>query len=313
MAKVIPIGQSANDAERQAIGFLRDHLPKSWLIFHNFEMRKTQEVFEIDIAILAPHAVYLVDVKGTRGNIDVYGSKWYPEGRQQFFSPLAKLRSHAKTMAAIIRESNTGRIELRKAHVHAAVLLTADDAAIFDPAGIDGPDVSDFKHCLKYFRDSGRIPKNRLGNITRFHSQIAKAITGHAKPKSAALVFRDWQAEEKLGGTDRYTEYRAKHNLLGKSGGMARLRVYQADPYQDEAVRKEEFKKISNAYRAVAHMPTHANVLAVKNLFVNDDGDRVVLVTEDLPGQALRLHINKPSLALTFDQKLQVMRDVLAA
>ncbi len=325
MAKVIPIGQPANESERQAIGFLRDHLPDGWLIFHNFEMRQGEEVFEIDIAILAPHAVYLVDVKGTRGNIDVYGSKWYPEGRQPFFSPLAKLRSHAKTMATIIRESNTGLIELRKAHVHAAVLLTADDAAVFDQAGIDSPDVTDFKHCLKYFRDQSRIPDNRLDNITRFHSQIAKAITGNAKPKSAALVFRDWQVEEKLGGTDRwqveeklggtdrYTEYRAKHNLLGKSGGMARLKVYQADPYQDEAARKEEFKKISNAYRAVAHMPTHANVLAVKDLFVSDDEDKVVLVTEDLPGQALRLHINKASLALTFDQKLQVMRDVLSA
>ena len=313
MAKVIPIGQPANESERQAIGFLRDHLPDGWLIFHNFEMRQGEEVFEIDIAILAPHAVYLVDVKGTRGNIDVYGSKWYPEGRQPFFSPLAKLRSHAKTMATIIRESNTGLIELRKAHVHAAVLLTADDAAVFDQAGIDSPDVTDFKHCLKYFRDQSRIPDNRLDNITRFHSQIAKAITGNAKPKSAALVFRDWQVEEKLGGTDRYTEYRAKHNLLGKSGGNARLRVYQADPYQDETARKEEFKKISNAYRAVAHMPTHANVLAVKDLFVSDDEDKVVLVTEDLPGQALRLHINKASLALTFDQKLQVMRDVLAA
>jgi len=313
MAKVIPIGQPANESERQAIGFLRDHLPDGWLIFHNFEMRQGEEVFEIDIAILAPHAVYLVDVKGTRGNIDVYGSKWYPEGRQPFFSPLAKLRSHAKTMATIIRESNTGLIELRKAHVHATVLLTADDAAVFDQAGIDSPDVTDFKHCLKYFRDQSRIPDNRLDNITRFHSQIAKAITGNAKPKSAALVFRDWQVEEKLGGTDRYTEYRAKHNLLGKSGGLARLRVYQADPYQDETARKEEFKKISNAYRAVAHMPTHANVLAVKDLFVNEDEDKVVLVTEDLPGQALRLHINKPSMALTFDQKLQVMRDVLSA
>jgi serine/threonine protein kinase len=313
MAKVIPIGQPANESERQAIGFLRDHLPDGWVVFHNFEMRQGQEVFEIDIAILAPHAVYMVDVKGTRGNIDVYGSKWYPEGRQPFFSPLAKLRSHAKTMATIIRESNTGLIELRKAHVHATVLLTADDAAMYDPAGIDSPDVTDFKHCLKYFRDPSRIPDNRLNNITQFHSQIVKAITGNAKPKSAALVFRDWQVEEKLGGTDRYTEYRAKHTFDGRSVAMARLRVYQADPYQDESARKEEFKKISNAYRAVAHMPTHANILAVKDLFVNDDEDKVVLVTEDMPGQALRLHINKESLALTFDQKLQVMRDVLSA
>lgn len=313
MAKIIPIGQPVNDSERRAIGFFRDNLPDGWMIFHNFEMRQSEEVFEIDIAILSPHAVYLVDAKGTRGNIDVYGSKWYPEGRQPFHSPLAKLRTHAKTMATIIRESNAGLIELRKVHVHATVLLTADNANINDPTGIDGPDVTDYKHCLKYFCDTSRIPENRLHNITRFHAQIAKTIIGKAKPKSAALVFRDWQVEEKLGGTDRYTEYRAKHTLLGKSGGMSRLRVYQADPYQDEDARKAEFKKISNAYQAVAHMPTHANVLAVKDLFVNDEEDKVVLVTEDIPGQALRLHIKKASLALTFDQKLQVMRDVLSA
>ena len=313
MAKVIPIGQPENESERQAIGFLRDHLPEGWLIFHNFEMRQGEEVFEVDIAILASHAVYLVDVKGTRGNIDVYGSKWHPEGRQPFHSPLAKLRHHAKVLAAIMRESHKGKIELRKVHVHATVLLTAEDATVFDQAGIDGPDVTEFKGCLKYFRDQSRIPGNRLKNIARFHGQVAKVITGNGKPKSAALVFRDWQVEERLGGTDRYTEYRAKHNLLGKSGGMVRLRVYQADPYQDEVARKEEFRKISNAYRAVAHLPTHANILAVKDLFVTDEEDKVVLVTEDLPAQALRLHINKASLALTFDQKLQVMRDVLSA
>lgn len=313
MAKVIAIGQPANDSERKAIGFLRDRLPEEWRIFHNFEMRQGEQVFEIDIAILAPHAVYLVDVKGTRGNIDVYGSKWYPEGRQPFHSPLAKLRSHARTMATIIQESNPGIIELRKAHVHATVLLTADDAVLTDSTGRDGPDVTDLKHCLKYFRDTGRIPEHRLSNIVRFHSQITKVITGKAKAQKAALVFRDWQVEERLGGTDRYTEYRAKHNLLGKSGGMARLRVYQTDPYRDEAVRQDEFKKISNAYRAVAHMPTHANVLAVKDLFINEEADQVVLVTEDLPGQALRQHIKKSTLALTFDQKLQIMRDVLSA
>lgn len=315
MARVIMeiSGIPANDAERKAIGLLRDNLPDSWMLFHNFELRQGEEVFEIDLAVMSPHAVYLVDVKGTHGLIDVYGSKWYPDGRQPFHSPLAKLRNHAKILATIIRESNPGLIELRKAHVQAVVLLTADDAKLNDPAGIDSPDVTDLKHCINYLSDKKRIPDHRLDNIQRHHAQIFKAITGKAKPKSSALVFRDWQVEEKLGGDDHYTEYRAKHSLLGKTGGLARLRVYQADPYQDETDRKEEFKKISNAYRAVAHMPTHANILAVKDLFVSDEEDRVVLVTEDLPGQALRQHIKKSTLALTFDQKLEIMRNVLSA
>lgn len=315
MAKVITeiSGIPANDAERKAIGLLRDRLPESWMLFHNFELRQGKEVFEIDLAVMSPHAVYLVDVKGTHGLIDVYASKWYPDGRQPFHSPLAKLRNHAKILATIIRESKSGLTELRKAHVQAVVLLTADDAKLNDPAGIDSPNVTDLKHCINYLSDKKRIPDNRLENIQHHHAQIFKAITGKAKPKSSALVFRDWQVEEKLGGDDHYTEYRAKHSLLGKTGGMARLRVYQADPYQEEADRKEEFKKISNAYRAVAHMPTHANILAVKDLFVSDEEDRVVLVTEDLPGQALRQHIKKSTLALTFDQKLEIMRNVLSA
>jgi hypothetical protein len=135
MQRSIPSGNLQTNPNGRPSAFLRDHLPEGWLLFHNFEMRQGAEVFEIDIAILAPHAVYLVDVKGTRGNIEVYGSKWYPEGRQPFHSPLAKLRSHAKTMASIIRDSNAGLIELRKAYVNATVLLTADDAAVSDQAG----------------------------------------------------------------------------------------------------------------------------------------------------------------------------------
>lgn len=82
MAKVISIGQPQNETEREAIGFLRNYLPDDWTLYNNFEMRQGEEVFEIDLAILAPHAVYLVDIKGTQGHIDVHGSKWYPEGRR---------------------------------------------------------------------------------------------------------------------------------------------------------------------------------------------------------------------------------------
>ncbi|MCP5102147.1 MAG: protein kinase [bacterium] len=317
MAKVITecSGAPANDAERKAIGFLRDHLSESWLIYHNFEMRQGKEVFEIDIAILAAHAVYLVDVKGTRGLIDVYGSKWYPEGRQPFYSPRAKLDKHAKTLAAIIRESNPALPELRKAHVHATVLLTADDAKLTDHTGKDGPDVTDLKRCLKYFNDKSRIPGHRLNNIQRFFNPIARVITGKAKPQNSPPTFGHWQVEEKLGGTDHYTEYRAKHSLSGRSIGFARIRVYSIDPFLPEAERNEEYLKISNAYRAVAHMTVtpHPNLLPVKDIFDTEGKDKIILVTDDVRGQSLSQHIKKPGLALTFDQKLQAMHDILSA
>src|SRR5262245_3913639 len=101
MAQVIPIGEPVNEAERLAIAYLRDHLSAGYLILHNFEVVRVGEYFEVDIAVLAPHAVYLVDVKGTHGLIDVYGSKWYPEGRQPYTSPLLKLRGHARSVKGV--------------------------------------------------------------------------------------------------------------------------------------------------------------------------------------------------------------------
>lgn len=311
MAKVIPVGQPVNDSERRAIAFLRDHLSDDYKIIHNFEFSQGKEVFEIDIALLGPHAVYLVDVKGTHGLIDVYGSKWYPEDRPPFHSPLAKLRKHAKILAALIRASHPANYELHKAHIQAAVLLTADNAQVFDDADIDGPDVTNFKQCIKYFSNTSLIPHYRLNDIRPLHSIIVETILGKAKPRSSALCLRDWQVEEKLGGDDHYTEYRAKHSFLGESGGMARLRVYHVDPYQDEVNREAERKRIRNAFSAVAHMPAHSTVLTVREFFETEDQDLLVLVTEDVAGQALRQHIQKPSLALTFNQKLQVMRDIL--
>ena len=81
MATVIPIGEPVNDAERAVIAHLRDHGPASWTVLHNFEIGQGGEWFEVDLAVLTPHAVYLIDVKGTRGLIEVDRSRWYPEGR----------------------------------------------------------------------------------------------------------------------------------------------------------------------------------------------------------------------------------------
>jgi len=66
MAKVVSVGEPVNESERLAIDFLRDHLPKRWRIFHNFMIQRDGTLFEVDIAILAPNVVYLVDIKRKR-------------------------------------------------------------------------------------------------------------------------------------------------------------------------------------------------------------------------------------------------------
>ena len=60
MAKITPIGQPNNDGERKAIAYLRDHLPDDYRVLHNFELKKGKLWYEVDVTVIAPHAVYVV-------------------------------------------------------------------------------------------------------------------------------------------------------------------------------------------------------------------------------------------------------------
>ncbi|MBP5946376.1 MULTISPECIES: methylation-associated defense system protein kinase MAD6 [unclassified Pseudomonas] len=309
MAKVIPIGQPVNDAERSAIAYLRDRLPDSYTLLHNFEIERQGERFEIDIALLTPHALYLIDVKGTRGTIDVYGNKWYPEGRAPYPSPLGKLRGHARTVKGLVTQAHPGRNELNDIYVDAAILLTAPDAHLIDREQLDSDRVVKLKDAERYFKDATRIPARFSKNILQQQGLILHALKV-VKPASAVQRFGHWEVKEKLGAAQAYSEFRAENAF---AGGTARLRVYQADPYQPEDVRKAQVNRIANAYRALSKLPLHPNIVAARDFFPSDDDRSFILILDDAPGQALTVHMARPQLALTLDQKWRVAKDLLAA
>lgn len=313
MARVIPIGEPANEAERVAIAHLRDNLPDSYQLMHNFEIIRDGEYFEVDLAVVAPHAVYIIDVKGTRGLIDVYGPKWYPNGRQPYTSPLLKLRGHARSIKGTITQSQPSRRDLEGIFVDGVVLLTAPDAVLQDPGGRDGPNVTTLKKSVAFFQDVSRVPGRFSKNIASLHNMVRRALQGAARPKSGPLRFGSWEVTERLGATDQYIEYRAVNAFAGPRAGTVLLRSYQADPYFPEEEREIQRTRISNAYAALSRMPGHPGIVGARDFFPTESENRFILVTEDVPGQALRLHIDKPNLALTIDQKLRVSADLLGA
>jgi serine/threonine protein kinase len=313
MAKVIAIGQPVNEAERQAIAHLRDRLPDTYTILHNFEITRDGDKWEIDIAVVAPHAVYLADVKGTHGVIDVYGPKWYPEGRSPYPSPLAKLRGHARTLKGIITESQPTRQDLKRIYVDAAVVLTAPDAHLNDRDGRDDVNVTTLRRSAPFFQNSARIPGQYSKSIAALHAMVIRAIQGVARPRSGPLRFGNWEVQERLGGTDDYIEYRVFNVYAGARAGAALLRAYKADPYAPAEERAARKNLIATAYRALNHLPGHPNIVGVRDFFETEEGDRFILVTEDVSGQALRSHMERPALALTFDQKYRIARELLDA
>lgn len=310
-AEVIPFGEPENESERIAIQYLRSHLPNSYKIFTNLEIKQGVEIFEIDFILLTPHCVYVVDVKNWHGRIEIYDPNWYPDNYQPYLSPLKKLRKHAKVLSSMICDTNRAmQQDLSRVHIQATVLMTADDVHVIDNSGKDGDHVTYLdKRCLNYFQSNAYIPEQRYRSIKPFLKNVEQAIRGKSQPKTAPKRYLHWQVEDKLGSNDRYTEYRASNQMMGVNGLTSRLRVYKVDPLLEPESREAQYKLIRTAFLAVFKIPHHPNILAVRDFFANDHDDCVVLVTEDAPGQVLRQHIKKQNLPL--EQKLSIMRDVL--
>jgi serine/threonine protein kinase len=311
VAEVIKVGEFANDLEREAVEYLRGHLSSDYTLYHNLELKKDKEIFEIDLVVLAPHCVYLIDIKGTLGLVRVREPNWYPDNRQPFPSPLKKLRSHAKTLKSLIADSYLPKRQiLQKIHIQEAVLMMAENSQVIDETGLDEDKVLYAgKHCLDYLKSPSCIPYHRLDKILDFKQEIRNVLK-KAVPPSALKRYGNWQIEEKLGAEERYTEYRAKGASVVNSGLPVRLRIYNVDIYQAPEIQALQLKVMTTAYRAVYQL-RHSGILRIQDCIETNDGDRIVLVIEDLPSEALYQYAKRSDLSL--EKKFGIIREVLIA
>jgi hypothetical protein len=111
------VSQSAFDWEREALDFLRQHLPdhEPWRAWSNFEFIDDEgRVNEVDVLVLTPVGLVLVEVKSRPGSVrgDAYSWTWTTEGRQLITdNPLPLANRKAKRLAFVLRrqEAIAGR------------------------------------------------------------------------------------------------------------------------------------------------------------------------------------------------------------
>ena len=103
------VGQSAFEWEREALDFLREHLPdrEPWRAWSNFEFIDDEgRVNEVDALVLTPVGLVLVEVKSRPGSLrgDAYSWTWTTEGRQVTTdNPLPLANRKAKRLASVLR------------------------------------------------------------------------------------------------------------------------------------------------------------------------------------------------------------------
>lgn len=310
MAEIVGGGTPANDAERRVIAHLRDNGPADWFVLHNIEIPVRGDAYEVDLIVVARHAVFVLDVKGTHGRIDVAGFRWYPQGRDSFASPVRKLRAHARALKGLLERS---RPQLSQIYVDQLVVLPAPDARLVDPSDrpdADATDVTDLVGLIPTLGDVSRVRSGMNRDVRPHTAAILEALQGGVRRPSGPKRFGNWVVCERLGGDEEVTEYRARNASVGTSETVL-LRVYGADPFLPEAERAAQRIAIANAYEVLAKMPPSPCVVGRRDFFPVEDESQFVLVLDDVRGQALTVHLTDPRQALGADARLRVLTDLL--
>ena len=316
MAEIIGGGEPVNDSERAVIRHLRDHGPDDWYFWHNIDVPlQGGRKGDIDILLVTGHAIYLIDVKGTHGRIEVARRRWYPSNGQSFYSPVDKLRNHCRAFKGHLQR---GGMDSR-VYVDQMVVLTAPNARLIDnAAGTDTDAMHVITGLANLITELARPPQATgrfFRDVGQYRDQIIAAVDGAVERRTGPKRFGHWEVVESLGESSEkaeVTEYRAQNaNIQGSALASVLLRVYQADPFQDEDARAAELHAISNGYQMLERLRLHECVVPCRDFFPNEDASQYILVLEDVSAGALLLRLTDPQASLTTDGKLRVIREML--
>ncbi|MBE9514107.1 MAG: protein kinase [Chloroflexi bacterium] len=310
MAKLIqlPGARPADEGEKLVVNYLREQLPKTYTLIPNVEIsQRGQPPFEYDIITVAPHAVYVIEVKRWRGGIRGDDHTWIVAGQHRRRSPWPTTNNKARVVKSQIqqRQPSCGNVWVE------AVVAIADDRGKLDLQGACRNRVLRYTDLPAFLKDASALG-GKAGNLRSKRAYIEKAIQEAARGRPAGpLRFGDYEVLETLSRQDRVAEYLARNVLLRREEPV-RLRVFSYDPYleADELARRQEV--IRREAESLQEIGSHPNLITLQGFTtVPDDPNLSVEITEWSEEGTLR-ELMSADEPLSLERKLELAQGIAA-
>lgn len=304
MARIIQLG-SPHDNERKALEYLRSELSDDFIIYSNFHIVLDKREYEIDALVIGTYAVFLVEFKGTWGQIEISQEEWFRDDELLFDSPLRKIRTHAKKFKGLLEQHTKGL------WVQASVVLTNTTLKPKSrgPAEAAGNHLNDIV-CLpdspSYFKQK---PLPHCQSIT--HSQMQQVMTFMSEFAGKTQAgYRDWIFIEEIPLNKPNLKRYLAHKKNSKKA-IAKLSAYSLGRL-DDAATIMRLRLLRNQFELSMRMSPHQNIVAVYDAFIDDDEDCFIVVAENAEGKLLSTLIGTADLE-SHEQYAMIIRDVLSA
>lgn len=302
-AKFIRLGEPTHDAERQALRFLVDGLPSTYTVYGNpWVVERSGVVYETDAVVVAPHAVFVVEMKAYRGAIEGTDYDWYiPEPIK---SPIGLNRKTAQVLNGMMKRAS---YEAGQIWVQGLVFLSAASAC-----NVRGPASRDRIHTRRTilaalgdptFIDriaSRAITTNTPSTEEALHRILTSEDTAPKRSRPARTV-REYQVERSLETHDACKEMLAKNTL---SGDRRVLRIYNVPPLASDEERERIHKRARWEAQVLGRLGKCEGILAADPPFTDEAG--IVLPLEYFESVTLATWVTRYAMTKKADLKARV-------
>lgn len=274
------ITQSDYAWEREALEFARQLLPdhdpyRAWA---NFEfIAQDGSINEVDLMVLTPKGMYLVEIKSHPGVIRGDAANWVwerplPKGGQKIFdNPRLLARRKAQKLASLLKlQPSFHRSKETVPFIDALVFLSAEDLVI----KLEGNARQGVVNRQELLREITLIDENwRHRQITAYAAKVISRAVEEAGIKESVRMRRvgSYELQSLLDESDTYQDWLALHPDLGV---QRKVRIYltQGKP-QEEVFRLEKAAKLE--FRLLEGIE-HPGILRAHEFQNHDSGPALV-------------------------------------
>lgn len=239
------VTDSEFEHERRGLEAIRENLPDAdpWRAWSNFTFTaNTGHVREIDLLVVAPGGVYMIELKDWHGAVTSENGTWVqttPGGRRRTHgNPLHLVNKKAKELAELITQRG------KRVWVGAAVCFTDSSLRVRLPAN-DQHGVFTVAELVEMLQRPPRDERRRITVSTSREIQSALRKVGIRRSDAEYRIGPYELERASFDSGPTWADYLARHTELPE---LARVRIYLAERGSDASLRRS----VENAARREA-------------------------------------------------------------
>lgn len=303
MSRVILLHSSdsiANEGERKTLKFLDTYLVPAasniqgraigelgpeYILIPNLEIpdQSSGRYLEFDAVLIAPHAVYLIEVKDWGNTIEGDDQYWYLNGHREFKNPHLGLNHKCRVVNSLLRRYHP---DLRNVWTQSMVIIARDQTELSLQGKCKDLTFKLNQPCLQFIKnprllDTPPDKRVRENGIAHLQQEICNALVGKSRARSGKpKIIQGYQIEEELFVDEHISEYLGFKLIGGQRSGVAkRLRVLRVPPLASKEEQGVIRKKLLRDYEALETLGSHPNIVGLKGL-LDHDADQFVEVLD---------------------------------